>query len=152
MKYLFSSMSDIGMNSDVDIGALLISEWRFSVWHICLRYRNNRCRCRMSDIANIEIDVDAHLWLSVRYHISKRLCCSITWHFPFNYILLPLSFSRTTSICPLLFPFPLLSPLSFPFAFSLTCPFLFSALHRCCEHYFLRYWLDTVRIFFFICN
>jgi hypothetical protein len=56
-------MSDIGMNYDVDIGTLPISEWRFSVRHICLRYRNNRCRCRMSDIADIEIDVDAHLCL-----------------------------------------------------------------------------------------
>jgi hypothetical protein len=54
-------MSDIGMNSDVDIGILPISEWRFSVRHICLRYLNKRCRCRMSDIADIEIDVDAHL-------------------------------------------------------------------------------------------
>jgi hypothetical protein len=59
---LFSSISDIGMSSDVDIGTLPISEWRFSVWHICLWYRNNRCRCRMLDIADIEIDVDAHLW------------------------------------------------------------------------------------------
>jgi hypothetical protein len=42
------------MNSDVDIRTLPISEWRFSVWHICLRYRNNRCRCRMSDIADIK--------------------------------------------------------------------------------------------------
>jgi hypothetical protein len=58
-------MSDIGMNSDVIIGTLPISEWRFSVRHICLRYQNNRCRCRMSDIADIEIDVDAHLWVSV---------------------------------------------------------------------------------------
>jgi hypothetical protein len=41
-------MSDVGMNSDVDIGTLPISEWRFSVQHICLRYRNNRCRCRIS--------------------------------------------------------------------------------------------------------
>jgi hypothetical protein len=57
----FSSMSDIGMNSDVDIRTLPISELRFSVQHICLRYRNNRCRCRMSDIADIEIHVDAHL-------------------------------------------------------------------------------------------
>ncbi len=54
-------MSDIRTNSDVDIGLLPISEWRFSVWHICLRYRNNRCRCRMSDIADIKINVDAHL-------------------------------------------------------------------------------------------
>jgi hypothetical protein len=51
------------MNSDVDIGTFPISEWRFSVWHICLRYRNNRCRCRILDIADIEIDVDAHLGL-----------------------------------------------------------------------------------------
>ncbi len=53
------------MNSDVDVGTLPISEWRFSVWHICLRFRNNRCRCRISDIADIEIDVDAHLcWIA----------------------------------------------------------------------------------------
>jgi hypothetical protein len=63
MNYFFSSMSDIRLRSDVDIRTLPISEWRFSVRHICLRYRNNRCRCRMSDIADIEIDVDAHLWL-----------------------------------------------------------------------------------------
>ncbi len=47
-KFCFSSMSDIGMNSDVDIRTLPISEWCFSVRHICLRYRNNRCRCRIS--------------------------------------------------------------------------------------------------------
>jgi hypothetical protein len=41
------------MNSGVDIGILPISEWRFSVRHICLRYRNNRCRCRMLDIATM---------------------------------------------------------------------------------------------------
>ncbi len=61
MNYFFSSMSDIGMSSDVYIGTLPISELHFSVRHFCLRYRNNRCRCRMSDIADIEIDVDAHL-------------------------------------------------------------------------------------------
>ncbi len=44
----FSSILDIRMSSDVDIGTLPISEWRFSVRHICLRYRNNRCRCRIS--------------------------------------------------------------------------------------------------------
>ncbi len=49
------------MNSDVDIETLPISEWRFSVRHICLRYWNNICQCRMSDITDIEIDVDAHL-------------------------------------------------------------------------------------------
>ncbi len=48
MNYFFSSMSDIGMSSNVDIGTLPISEWRFSVRHFCLRYRNNRCRCRIS--------------------------------------------------------------------------------------------------------
>jgi hypothetical protein len=37
-----------------------ISEWRFSVRHICIWYRNNRCRCRKFDIADIEIDVNAH--------------------------------------------------------------------------------------------
>ncbi len=62
------------MSSDVDIGTLPISEWRFSVRHICLRYRNNRCRCRMSDIAVIEIDVDAHQWWLDRgnRHINVR--------------------------------------------------------------------------------
>jgi hypothetical protein len=55
---------DIGMDSDVDIGTLPISAWQFSVRHIFFWYRNNRCRCRMSDIADIEVDVDAHLWLS----------------------------------------------------------------------------------------
>ncbi len=29
-------------------GTLLISERHFSVWHICLQYQNNRCRCRIS--------------------------------------------------------------------------------------------------------
>ncbi len=54
--------SDIGMDSDVDIGTLPISEWQFSVRHIFFWHRNNRCRCRMSDVADIEVDVDAHLW------------------------------------------------------------------------------------------
>jgi hypothetical protein len=52
------------MDSDVDIGTLPILEWQFSVRHIFFRYRNNRCRCRMSDITDIKIDVDAHLWFS----------------------------------------------------------------------------------------
>jgi hypothetical protein len=43
-------MSDIGMDSDVDIGTLPISEWQFSARHICLRYRN--LQMSMSDIAN----------------------------------------------------------------------------------------------------
>ncbi len=47
------------MDSDVDIR-------QFSVRHIFFRYRNNRCRCRMSDIADIEIDVGAHC-LPMRY-------------------------------------------------------------------------------------
>jgi hypothetical protein len=51
-------MSDIGMNSDVDIGTLLISEWRFQsdifvsdigITDVDVGYRD------------IEIDVDAHL-------------------------------------------------------------------------------------------
>jgi hypothetical protein len=55
-------MSDIGMDIDVDIGTLPISEWLFLVRRICLRIRNNRCRCRMSDIADFKIDVDAHVY------------------------------------------------------------------------------------------
>ncbi len=46
-------MSDIGMDSDVDIGTLPISEWQFSVRHIFFRYRNNRCRCRISPILRL---------------------------------------------------------------------------------------------------
>jgi hypothetical protein len=53
------------MDSDVDIGKLPISELQFSVQHICLRFWNNKCRCRMSDIADIKIDVDAHLCLKL---------------------------------------------------------------------------------------
>ncbi len=56
---------------------MLISEWRFSVRHIGLRYRNNRCRCRMSDIADIRIDVDAHLWneaiIAIKWSWTKDL-------------------------------------------------------------------------------
>ncbi len=52
---------EIGMDSDVNIGTLQISGWQFSVWHIFFRYQNNRCWCQMSDIANIQICVDAHL-------------------------------------------------------------------------------------------
>jgi hypothetical protein len=55
-------ISDIGMVSDVDIGTLPISEWQYSVRHNFFRYRNNRCWWRMSDIADIEVYVDAHLW------------------------------------------------------------------------------------------
>jgi hypothetical protein len=44
-----------------------------------LRYRNNICRCRMSDIADIEIDVDAHLCplakqLGLQQHILQQGC------------------------------------------------------------------------------
>ncbi len=39
-----------------DIGMTVFSPTYF------LPIRNNRCRCRMSDIADIEVDVDAHLW------------------------------------------------------------------------------------------
>ncbi len=55
---------------------MLISEWRFSVRHICLRYRNNICRCRMSDIADIEIDVDAYLWYLVMFFFYPPLLFS----------------------------------------------------------------------------
>ncbi len=41
-------ISDIGMDSDVNIGTLPISEWQFLVRHIFFQYRNNRCRCRIS--------------------------------------------------------------------------------------------------------
>ncbi len=78
----FSSMSDIRMSSDVDIGTVPISEWHFSVRHICLRYRNNRrrCRCRMSEIADIEIDVDAHLCcLPVYFPVHQKLFFLYEW-------------------------------------------------------------------------
>jgi hypothetical protein len=45
------------MDPDDYIGTLPISEWQCSVRHIFFRYRNNRCRCRMSPT----FDVDAHL-------------------------------------------------------------------------------------------
>jgi hypothetical protein len=35
----------------------------FSVRRICLQYRNKICRCWMSHVADIKIDVDAHLCL-----------------------------------------------------------------------------------------
>jgi hypothetical protein len=39
------------MEADVNIGTLPISECEDLVRHILFRYRNKRCRCRMSDIA-----------------------------------------------------------------------------------------------------
>ncbi len=61
--------------SDVDIGTLPISEWHFSFCHICLQYRNNRCRCRMSDIADIKIDVDAQrLQLVTQLQLNHFKC------------------------------------------------------------------------------
>ncbi len=45
---LFFFNSDIRMDNDVDIETLPISEWMVSVRHICFRYRNNRCQCRIS--------------------------------------------------------------------------------------------------------
>jgi hypothetical protein len=61
------------MNSDVDIGTLPISEWQFSVRHIYIRYRNNRCRCPKSDKADNKIDVDAHLCQYSNSHVSGIL-------------------------------------------------------------------------------
>ncbi len=56
-------LADIGMEVDVDIGTIPISEWKDLVWHFLFRYQNKRYQCRMSDIADIKADVDAHLWL-----------------------------------------------------------------------------------------
>ncbi len=53
-------ISDIRMYSDVDIRTLPISEWQFSVWHSFFLYRNNICMS-MSNIADIKVDVDAHV-------------------------------------------------------------------------------------------
>jgi hypothetical protein len=47
-------MSDIGMNFDVDIGNKFVSD---------IGITDVDVGCRMSDIADIEIDVDAHLCL-----------------------------------------------------------------------------------------
>ncbi len=66
-------MLDIGMDSDVNIGTLPISELQFSVWHIFFRYWNNRCRCRMSDITDIKIDVDANLCSQFTYRFIWRI-------------------------------------------------------------------------------
>jgi hypothetical protein len=51
-----SKCFDFGMDSDVDIGKTVF------VRYIFFRYWNNRCGCQISDIADIKIDVDAHLW------------------------------------------------------------------------------------------
>ncbi len=54
-------ISDTGMDSDVNIGTF--SDIGMTV--LSPKYflpKNNRCRCRISDIADIKIDVDAHLW------------------------------------------------------------------------------------------
>ncbi len=62
-------MSDIGMDSDVDIRTFPISEWQFSVRHICLRYRNNRCRCRISPILrSMSMPTYARFVLLVQLH------------------------------------------------------------------------------------
>jgi hypothetical protein len=66
------SILDIGI-SDIDLvryrngnwcryrDSFPISEWEDLVRHILFRYRNKRCRCRRSDIADIKADVHAHL-------------------------------------------------------------------------------------------
>jgi hypothetical protein len=46
------NISDIGMDSDIDVGlcryrTVPTSEWQFSVRHIVFRYRNNTFRCRI---------------------------------------------------------------------------------------------------------
>ncbi len=64
-------IADVGMDSDVNIGTLPISEWQFSVLHIFVRYWKNRCRCQMSDIANIKVNVDAHLCPNVNVQNCK---------------------------------------------------------------------------------
>jgi hypothetical protein len=100
MKHFSSSMSDIGMSSDVDIGTLPILEWRFSVWHICLRYRNNRCQCQMSDIADIENDVDAHLctYVKAKTMMFFRLCYGNYGNNKFFWKL-PLEFMASLLLC-----------------------------------------------------
>ncbi len=83
------------MNSDVDIGTLPISEWPFSVWHICLQYRNNRCRCRMLDNADIQIDVDAYLLIADRAKVGppKKLTIhkrrKMSYLFQLKFVLFP---------------------------------------------------------------
>ncbi len=64
-------MSDIGMDSDVDIRTLPISEWQFSVRHILpdIGITDVDVGCRISDIADIKIDVNVHLCLK-----PKRDC------------------------------------------------------------------------------
>jgi hypothetical protein len=65
-------MSDIGMEAYVDIGTLPILEWKDLVWHFLFQYWNKRCRCRMSDIADIKADVDAHLCCSEQFFSLQR--------------------------------------------------------------------------------
>jgi hypothetical protein len=52
-------ISYIGKNSDVDIGMTV------SVRHIFFRYWNKRCQ--KSDIADIKINVDAHLCFMISF-------------------------------------------------------------------------------------
>ncbi len=61
------------MDSDVDIGTLLISEWQFSVQQIIFPYQKNRCRRWMSDIADIKINVNADL-CSVMNYLTTSTC------------------------------------------------------------------------------
>ncbi len=46
------------MEAEVDIETLPISEWKDLVGNILFQYRNKKCRCWMSDIADIKNDVD----------------------------------------------------------------------------------------------
>jgi hypothetical protein len=71
------------MDLDVDIGTLPISEWKFSVRHIFFRYRNNKCRCRISrTLGSMSMPtyayfqpLDVQLW-SILWKIFG-MCCKI---------------------------------------------------------------------------
>ncbi len=53
-------MLDIGIDVDIDIGTLLTLKWLFSVRHICLRYQNNRCQCRISPTLRLSMPTYAN--------------------------------------------------------------------------------------------
>ncbi len=69
------------MEADVAIGTLPISECEDLVRHIWFLYQNKRCRCQMSDIADMKSDVDAHLWFFYKTFFKLTLSpCFMTKH------------------------------------------------------------------------
>jgi hypothetical protein len=106
------------METNVDIETLPISEWKDLVRHILFRYRNKRCRCRMSDIANIKADVGAHLWYFLsskhpplyRFKLYRKATVPAPsiqqWYKPEQEVILPPQQGLSYSAAPLSNPTP----------------------------------------------